>query len=182
MRTSDVIVSVTAALLTVAVGTFLIGPVTAEGPEQAQSRRLTTLQKPETQSPGPVTLPDGLEIAAKRIEAKTFVFDVTLKNGGKEAADCSLDLRVQTGGPRSAMSRVRVLPRVIWKQPLALRLAPGETKVIRCASEAPVYKTEVATLLAVVDGEIRMVAGLGAGTAVPDLAKELRAAGGNGQG
>jgi hypothetical protein len=64
-----------------------------------------------------------------------------------------------------AMSRNPEIPREIMKEPVALRLAPGEKKVIRYSSEKPVYRGEVASLMTVVDGKPRLVADLGPGTA-----------------
>jgi hypothetical protein len=153
-----------AALLTVAIGTRLTAPVTADGPaNRVQLVRL--LAQNEKAVPGPVTLPDGLQIAATRIGEKGLVFDVTVTNPGKKAVACSLDLRVTTGGPRMPMSRIAVIPREILKQPVVLGLAPGEKKVIRFSPDSPVYRGEVASLMAVVDGEPRLVAELGPGTA-----------------
>jgi hypothetical protein len=148
MKKNDIVTIATVALgtATLTVLTFWSCPLGA-GPEETLAAKIAQ----------PKLVAHGVELTLTTAAGRTFkagdepVFELKAVNTTCESVTVEVGLTMTSSSPRDLMSRVEIMPTMLWQQHQTLALKPKETKVITVATQK---KLPANTMVSVSLGEV----------------------------
>jgi len=128
MKTKDIltVVSVAVGTATLTVATFWAGSMDAGGEQDALAAKIAN----------PKLVAHGVEMTLAAADARTFkageepVFVLKAVNTGQEQASVPVRIAMTSSSPENRMSRMLIMPTMLWQEVQPVALKPNESKTI----------------------------------------------------